>query len=301
MQRIVPCIWFDTQAEDAARFYTSVFERGKLGDVVRYDEASARASGQPEGSVLTVEFEIEGYAFTALNGGPVFRINPSISFFVDCPTHADVDELWGALSDGGAALMPLDRYPFAERYGWVQDRYGVSWQLMAAPARSQRRIRPSLMFVGDNAGRADEAIGVYTRLFANARRGASSRYGEGQEPDAADTLAYGEFELHGQPFVAMDSGYAHAFDFNEAISLQVLCDSQEEVDAYWEALSAVPSAERCGWLKDPFGVSWQVVPAALLGMLKDPDPERAGRVMRAMLPMKKLEIARLQAAYDGAE
>ena len=160
MQKISVCLWFDSQGEDAARFYTSVFPNSKLGAVTRYDEASAKASGQPQGSVLTVEFELDGQRFMALNGGPVFK-------------------------------------------------------------------------------------------------------------------------------------------FTEAISLVVNCETQKEVDHYWEKLSAGGQEVQCGWLKDRFGVSWQIVPTILPEMLKDKDPEKAKRVMAAMLQMKKLDIEGLKRAYGG--
>lgn len=110
--------------------YTNVFDDTSIGPISRYDEASAAVSGQPEGSVLTVEFDLEGLKFIALNGGPQFEFTPAISFTVSCPTADEVDELWAALSAGGETLMPLDAYPFSDRYGWTADAYGVSWQIV---------------------------------------------------------------------------------------------------------------------------------------------------------------------------
>lgn len=161
MQKITPCLWFDTQAEEAANFYVSVFKDGKIGKTMRYDEASAKISGQPAGSLLTVEFEIMGQKFMGMNGGPLFKFSEAVSFMIDC-----------------------------------QD--------------------------------------------------------------------------------------------------------QVEVDYYWDALIADGGAEsQCGWLKDKFGLSWQVVPSILDELLTDPDSVKAGRVMQAMLEMKKLDIQRLKNAYDG--
>ena len=160
--RITPCLWFDNQAEEAARFYTTIFKNSKIGMISRYTEAGREVHGRPAGSVMTVEFELDGHTFTALNGGPHFK-------------------------------------------------------------------------------------------------------------------------------------------FNEAVSLQVNCETQEEVDYYWEKLSESgdPNAQQCGWLKDKFGLSWQVVPRALIEAISDPDPVKAGRVMDAMLPMKKIEIAEVKRAYAG--
>ncbi len=161
MQKITPFLWFDNQAEEAAKFYTSVFKNSKIGRILRYDEASAKAAGRPAGSVLTVEFEIEGQTFTALNGGPQFKFNESVSFVVNCKTQEEVDYFWEKLTSGG-----------------------------------------------------------------------------GQESE-------------------------------------------------------------CGWLKDKFGLSWQVTPTVLIDMLNDKDPKKAGRVMKAMMQMQKIEINKLKAAYAG--
>jgi predicted 3-demethylubiquinone-9 3-methyltransferase (glyoxalase superfamily) len=161
MQKLTPFLWFDNQAEEAAKFYTSVFKNSKIGRILRYDEASAKAAGGAVGSVLTVEFEIEGQKFTALNGGPQFKFNESVSFVVNCKTQEEVDYFWEKLTAGG-----------------------------------------------------------------------------GQESE-------------------------------------------------------------CGWLKDQFGLSWQVTPTVLIDMLNDKDPKKAGRVMKAMMQMQKIEINRLKAAYAG--
>jgi predicted 3-demethylubiquinone-9 3-methyltransferase (glyoxalase superfamily) len=161
MQKITPFLWFDHQAEEAAKFYTSVFKNSKVGKILRYDEATAKAAGGPVGSVLTIEFEIDGQKFTALNGGPQFKFNESVSFVVDCKTQEEVDYFWEKLTAGG-----------------------------------------------------------------------------GQESE-------------------------------------------------------------CGWLKDKFGLSWQVTPTVLIDMLNDKDPKKAGRVMKAMMQMQKIEINKLKAAYAG--
>jgi predicted 3-demethylubiquinone-9 3-methyltransferase (glyoxalase superfamily) len=120
MQKISSMLWFDTQAEEAAEFYTSVFKKSKMGRVMRYDAASAKASGQPEGSVLTVGFQIEGVDFTALNGGPIFKFTEAISFVVICEDQAEIDYYWDKLS----------AVPESEQCGWLKDKFGVSWQVV---------------------------------------------------------------------------------------------------------------------------------------------------------------------------
>jgi predicted 3-demethylubiquinone-9 3-methyltransferase (glyoxalase superfamily) len=160
--KIAPCLWFDGQAEEAAKYYTGIFKSSKITKTTHYTEAGREIHKRKPGSVLTVEFELEGQSFTALNGGPEFK-------------------------------------------------------------------------------------------------------------------------------------------FNEAVSLQIRCDSQKEIDYYWDKLTqgGDPSAQQCGWLKDKFGVSWQVAPKAIADMLDDRDTERAGRVMEAMMPMKKIDLAELERAYKG--
>jgi predicted 3-demethylubiquinone-9 3-methyltransferase (glyoxalase superfamily) len=161
-QAITPCLWFDTQAEEAARFYTSIFKNSKIGTITRYTEAGREVHKRSPGSVMTVEFELNGQPFTALNGGPEFK-------------------------------------------------------------------------------------------------------------------------------------------FNESISFQIMCKTQEEVDHYWNKLGAGgdPRSQQCGWLKDKYGLSWQVVPTVLIEMMSDPDREKSDRAMEAMLKMKKLDIAELERAFEG--
>lgn len=161
MQKITPCLWFDDNAEPAVNFYVSVFKNSKIGKITRYDEDSAKASGRPKGSVLTIHFQLEGQDFMALNGGPIFKFNEAISLSVDCTTQDEVDHYWNKLTSDG-----------------------------------------------------------------------------------------------GQP-------------------------------------------SQCSWLKDKFGLSWQIVPRILHQYLQDPDPQKASRVMQAMLKMSKIDIAAIQRAYDG--
>ncbi len=305
-QKIMPSLWFDKETEEAMNFYVSLFSKietepgsSKIVSIKRYpDEVPADFMKGMEGKVLTAQFELDGYRFMALDGGPVFKFTPAISFFVQCRSAEEVDTVWSGLSEGGTVLMPLDAYPFSPKYGWIQDKFGVSWQVILAEGPVEQRIFPSLMFVGDKAGAAEEAINFYAGLFDDAAVGGIARYGAGQEPEKEGTIAYAELRLEGQPFAAMDSANQHDFTFNEAISLYVECDTQAKVDALWEALSAVPESEQCGWLKDKYGVSWQIVPKRLGELLGDPDPEKSGRVMDVMLTMKKIDIAELEAAYQ---
>ncbi len=300
MQKIIPHLWFDKEANEAARFYTSVFPDSKITN-------STTLHDTPSGDAGLVSFELAGQSFMAISAGPLFKFNPSVSFFVnfnpsrDKNARENLDMLWDNLSQGGMALMPIQQYPFSERYGWVQDKYGVSWQLILSDPEGEERpvIVPSLLFVGTVAGRAEEAINFYLSIFKDSKMGALQRYGAGQEPDKEGTVAFADFMLQGQWFAAMDSAHRHDFAFNEAISLIVKCDTQEEIDHYWGKLSAVPEAEQCGWLKDRFGLSWQVTPTSMDKMMQSGTPEQIARVTQAFLKMKKFDLAELTKAYEG--
>lgn len=294
-QRIVPHIWFDKEAVTAAEFYVSVFPDSRITSTTVLRDT-------PSGDTDIVSFVLAGYAFQAISAGPFFKLNPSVSFTVNCATAGEVDALWAKLADGGQALMPLDAYPFNPRFGWVQDRFGVSWQLALSEtnAAGQPSITPSLLFVGANCGKAEDAISFYTSVFSNSAVGHVMRYGPDQAPDREGTVMHADFVLAGQAFAIGDSAWPHEFAFNEAISFIVTCDSQAEIDACWERLSAVPEAEQCGWLKDRYGLSWQIVPAAMGEMMSNGSPEQIARVTEAFLPMKKLDLVVLQNAYAAA-
>ncbi|AFG36501.1 VOC family protein [Spirochaeta africana] len=297
MSKIGACIWLDGQsAVEAAELYTRIFPDSRITATTHYTEVGQELHGQKPGAVMTVEYEIDGFSFSALNGGAAFTPNPSISFFVRCENAVEVDRLWAELSPGGTALMPLDSYTFNERYGWIQDKFGVSYQLIVDPPAPGQRISPSLLFVGDVCGKAEEAMQFYTSVFADSALGEIARYSAGQEPDAEGTVMHGQFRLEGQQCIAMDSALQHDFGFTEGISLIVDVESQQELDRYWNELSAVPEAEMCGWLKDRFGVSWQILPNSAMNQVLVSDDEAAKRrLLAAMFHMKKIDIAGLQA------
>jgi len=291
-QKIIPHLWFDKEAKEAARFYTSLFPASKI-------TSTTTLHNTPSGDSDIVSFEVAGYQFMAISAGPLFKFNPSVSFLVACQTKEELDAMWNKLSKGGKPLMDLGTYPFSEKYGWIIDKYGLSWQLMFfEDFPIKQKIIPTLMFVGKVAGKAEEAINFYVPVFRNAKVGDIARYGKGEEPDKEGTVKHANFTLEGQEFSAMDSALEHKFGFNEAISFMVFCDSQEEIDYYWEKLSAVPEAEQCGWLKDKYGASWQVTPTILQEMMKNGSREQIDRVTQAFLPMKKFDIAKLEEAYD---
>jgi predicted 3-demethylubiquinone-9 3-methyltransferase (glyoxalase superfamily) len=294
LEKLVPHLWFDNEAKEAAEFYQSVLPDSKIASIMTLRDT-------PSGDCDVVSFELAGQPFMAISAGPLFKFNPSISFIVSCNTREDVNALWEKLSDGGQALMPLDSYPFSERYGWIQDKFGVSWQLILPGTEGDWRppIVPSLMFVGKNCGKAEEAINFYTSVFKESNVGQIFRYGAKEEPEKEGQIMFADFMLESQWFAAMDSAREHDFTFNEAISFMVNCDTQEEIDYYWEKLSAIPDAEQCGWIKDRYGLSWQIVPTVLDRMMRSGSPEQIARITRAFLKMKKFDVAALQAAYDS--
>ena len=293
MKRIVPHLWFDTEALEAAKFYTSLFDDSRI-------ESSSKMDGTPSGTVETAKIVLEGQEFMLLSAGPLFKFTPAVSFMVSCETKEEVDRLWNALREGGGELMALGEYPFSERYGWLMDKFGLSWQIMYNGGKSvPQKIAPALMFVGEQRGKAEEAIRYYSSVFSGSSVDGILHYGPDDKPDKEGTLKFGAFTLDGQRFSAMDSAYDHGFSFNEAISLMVFCENQEEIDYFWEKLSAHPEAEQCGWLKDKYGLSWQIVPRILNKMMSDKDPAKSKRVQAAFLAMKKFDIAGLERAYEG--
>lgn len=282
-EKIYPCLWFDGNAKEAAEFYSTVFSNAKI------------TTNTP----MVVMFEIYGKKIMGLNGGPLFKINPSISFFVLCENIEETNKVWDKLAAGGSVLMPIDKYFWSERYGWVKDKFGMTWQVSVVDnAGDPPKISPSMLFVGKQFGNADAARKLYTEIFKDSSTDVIFHYPEG-DPNAGKVM-FSEFKLNGYNLIAMDGPGEHAYSFNEAVSFVVDCDGQEEVDYFWNKLTAEGGSEsQCGWLKDKFGVSWQIVPKQLVEYLNQADREKAGRAMQAMLKMKKIIIADLKKASDG--
>jgi len=293
-QKIVPNIWCSGNAAEVADFYVSAFPDAEVRGRTRYPTDGLADFQQPlAGEDLVVDFSIGGIRMMAINAGPEFVPTPTLSFLVNLDPSRDdraaarADELWQRLSEGGSVLMELGAYPFSKRYGWVQDHYGVSWQLMLTDPEGEPRpfLIPSLMFANANVNRAGEAVEFYTSVFADSRIGTLVRHPQDQGEARAGSLMFGEFAVGEQWFAAMDSPIRHDFDFNEGISLLVECDDQAEVDYFWDKLSRVPEAEQCGWCKDQFGVSWQVAPKGMEQLLHKPGN------FEAMMKMKKIVLA----------
>ncbi|GEL07689.1 VOC family protein [Salisediminibacterium halotolerans] len=240
---IQPCLWFDNHANEAADYYSHVFQQCTV------------LSASP----MTVQIEIEGLPFTLLNGGPHFTPNPSISFFITYESEAELDAVWNKLLPGGELLMPLAEYEWSKKYGWIQDRYGISWHLsLGRISDTGQKTVPFLLFVNEQYGLAEKAVDHYTAIFDDSFIDGILRYSEEERPERAGSVKHGQFGLKNEKFMIMESSDDHRFSMNEAISLIVYCKTQKEVDYYWEQLTRGGREVQCGWLKDAFGVSWQV-------------------------------------------
>lgn len=291
MQNLIPHLWFDTQAKEAAALYTSLFADSQITNV-------KTITATPSGDCDIVRFTLAQQEFIAIGAGPHFKLNPAISFFVVFDSEKDIEAAWHKLIVGGKPLMPYDTYPWARKYGWLQDKYGLSWQLSWSDHHKlEQKLSPLLMFTKGGAGKAREAIETYTGIFPNSTLDMVAPYAKG-EGDTEGFVKHARFTLDGRSFMAMDSSGPHDFTFNEAISFIVSCDTQEQIDYYWGKLSAVPAAEQCGWLKDKYGVSWQIVPSAMNRMLTTGSKEQVTRVTQAFLKMKKFDIQALEHAYN---
>ena len=298
-KRLVPCIWLDDNAEEAALMYTRTFADSRVVLTSHYPENRDNPAKRPRGSVLTVEVELAGdHPLVLLNGGPELKPNPSISLFARCANAAEVDRVAKALAEGGKELMPLGAYPWSDRYAWVQDRYGLTWQVIAQPrGEADAAIAPCLMFANDKLGQAEGALKEYVGAF----RGnviALERYGAGEGPEGK--IKHGRVSIAGSELIAMDAPGTHAFTFDEGVSLMVRCDDQRAIDHYWTTLVEGGGEHGpCGWLKDRYGVSWQVAPVRMDEWLTEGTQASRDRVFEAMLHMKKLDIAALERAAAG--
>lgn len=271
---VFPCLWFDGKAKEAAELYCSVFKNSVI---------TAKTP-------LVVTFELDGKKIMALNGGPMFTINPSISLYVNCDSADEVDRIWNVLIQGGSEYLPLDTYPWSERYGWLRDKFGMTWQIFSTGSHNgEFNIATSLLFTNRRFGMAEAALNHYRNIFTDSATDVLIHYPEG-DPNAGKVMFSG-FRLNEGCMVAMDGPGDHDYTFNEAVSLVVECDTQQEIDYYWEKLTEGGEESMCGWLKDKFGVSWQVVPKILAHLMTD--PEKAPKAIAAFSQMRKFEIDKL--------
>ena len=275
-EKITPCLWFNGQAKEAATLYCSVFANSKI----------------LAQSPIVTSIDISGHSITLLDGGPQYKPNPSISFYYICEKLEEFDRIWSAFSKEGTVLMPADKYPWGEKYGWLSDKFGISWQLALGKISDVgQKVTPCLMFTGKQYGRVDDALEHYSSIFENVKVEGILRYGENEPPDQPGKVKHAQVALNSQKFMLMESGAAHKFVFSEGISLTIHCDTQNEIDHYWEKLTESGEESMCGWLKDKFGVSWQIIPTILNKIMSD--PAKAGKAAQAFMSMRKLNIEQI--------
>jgi predicted 3-demethylubiquinone-9 3-methyltransferase (glyoxalase superfamily) len=292
IHKLVPHLWFDKEAKEAAGFYTSLFSNSRETDITTTPDT-------PSGDVDIVSFNLYGISFMAISAGPIFKLNPSISFYVYCGSDDEIERLYKSLLENGSVLMPLDKYPWSSRYAWVQDKYGVSWQLDIDTINSEQKIVPSILFVNEKAGKVKEAVSFYCSIFPDSKLLMESPWDQSAGMPGG-SLLFAQFKLNGYIFNTMSGGtIKHEFDFNEAISFMVYCKDQKEIDYYWEKLTEGGCEQPCGWVKDKFGVSWQIVPSKMIEMMRTKDKMQLARITNVMLKMGKFDLDLLRKAFDN--
>lgn len=275
-EKITPCLWFNGQAKEAADLYCSVFSGAKI-------------SAQ---SPIVTALDVAGQSITLLDGGPKYQPNASISFYHLCETEKELENIWNAFSKEGEVMMPLDKYPWGEKYGWINDKFGISWQLALGKISDVgQRITPCILFTGKQYGQAGEAITHYAEIFENTEVEGILRYGADEKPDEEGKVKHAQMSLNGQKLMLMESAATNNFNFTEGVSLTIHCETQEEIDHYWDKLTESGEESMCGWLKDRFGVSWQIIPTILSKIMAD--PAKAGKAAQAFMAMRKLNIEQI--------
>jgi len=288
--KIVPHLWFDRNAKEAVDFYISVFKNSRHLNHNIIDDT-------PSGQADIFTFELSGQEFTAINGGPMFRFSQATSLFVYCGSDEEIERLYRQLGDGGTVQFPLGKYDWSPKYAGITDRFGLGWQLDIDDINSKQKIVPSLLFVNENRLRIKEAINLYTSIFPISRIIMEVPYGNDADR-MKDNPLFAQFSLSGYIINSMSSTLEHDFGFNEAISFMVYCKDQEEVDYYWEAFTKEGTPGPCGWLKDKYGLSWQIVPEEMSRLMSTADKKQLKRIIAAMMKMSKLDISVLRKAVS---
>ena len=246
---IYPALWFDNQALEAFEFYCSVFPNSMI---LEHNQTVVKAS-------------LSNQCFIGINGGPYFLPNPAISFTVICDSREEINALWQKLILGGASIIDLGHYSWNAYYGWVQDQFGYTWQLqLGNGSKTQQHILPNLLFCGMHQNQCSQALQYYQKIFPEFQRHQLLRYPSG---DLEGKIQNSIFSLNHLKFIAKDSPHKHIFDFNESVSFVIPCKTQQEIDYYWNYFTEHGSESWCGWCKDVFGISWQVIPNNLAQIL----------------------------------
>lgn len=231
----------------------------------------------------------------ALNGGDRFKPTQAVSYFIYCNNDEPmIERLYEQLQDGGQVMIPLGRYDWSRRYAWVQDKYGIGWQLDIDPINHALKVVPALLFCDEKRSLVKEAMEYYNSVFRKSRQIMTYPFPSGSGmPDGS--LLFTQFQLDDLIFNAMSGGTEqHGFDFTEGNSFVVECDNQEEIDHYWNLFAAGGKESRCGWIQDKFGVWWQVIPAVLGELMNNPETSQG--VGQALLKMGKPDLEQLMKA-----
>lgn len=282
MQKIIPHLWFDKEALEAVQLYTSLFPDSHMDWIHDLTDT-------PSGDAVLVQFQLANLTLAAISAGPYFKLNESTSLMVHFQNKDELNRIFEALSEAGRVLMPLGEYPFNSHYVWFEDRFGLSWQFFYSPENSRAvQLEICLLFSQKQVGQARSFLEKAQALFLNSQIGTVNHYQENEKQEAKALINYGELLLNQQRLVVMDHGFGGENSFNEAFSLMVYTDSQEETQRLYQQLSHVPESEQCGWVKDEFGISWQIVPRPLMEAYENLPKDRMKQVNDAILTMKRL-------------
>ena len=282
MQTIIPHLWFDTQALEAAQLYTSLIPDSRI-------DWTHQLTDTPSGDAVLLQFQLANLTLAAISAGPYFKLNESASLMVHFRDKAELDRVFQLLSEGGRILMPLGEYLFNPYYVWFEDRFGLSWQFLLVPQLDKSvHLDICLLFSEEQVGLPKPFLDEALTIFPESQQGQLSYYQEGEKQVPAAQLNYGELLLTDQKLVVMDHGYGGVASFNEAFSLMIYTDSQEETSRLYDLLSHEPKAEQCGWVKDQFGLSWQIVPRPLMTAYEELSKDQMKEVNDAILSMKRL-------------
>ncbi|WP_413480357.1 VOC family protein [Carnobacterium maltaromaticum] len=287
--KFAPCLWVDNQVEEMTELYTKVFENGKpLKTLYFLEDAHGKI-----GDILTQSVQLANQEFILLNGGPEFKATASISYMVTCTSETQLQVLWQELSEGGKLLMNLAIYPGVGQFGWLEDRFGISWQFSLDQSSSSQKITPCFMFSGEQYGNASRALAEWIEVFQSGE--ILEHY---SNEDSTTKLA--KFTLHQQEFMAMDSAVDHDFTFSLANSFYVYCENQKEIDRLWTAITSKGTEMPCGWMGDRFGVAWQTVTRDMDTMLDRKNLTKALAVTQAVYGMMKIDSEELRRIYNEA-
>ena len=269
--KLIPAIWYDQNGLEAFDYYTAVFPNS---DIYKSNPVVIQAS-------------IAGLDFIGINGGPMFKPNPSISFMVVFESKEALQQAWDQLIQGSNILMPLTHYPFSAYYGWLEDRFQVSWQFYLGKLAdvNNQAVVPTLMFGSKHQGQCQEALDFYQKLFSDFELQGILKYTEGQYQGQ---IQHAQFRILGTTMAAMDSGVPQDFTFDEGVSLTITCKDQEEIDYYWDSICREGKESQCGWCQDVYGVNWQIVPENM-DFLMENHLHAGQRLMK----MRKINIAEL--------